>query len=179
MAFLRKNKNQESKHKVYKSSLAARLVGSLSNEATYQKSTLCRIWEKQIEHLGQGPLIRHELRKDNKVLTFGVTILHIGDFIWSEDFCGIIVGFLPTSFHNQFICILHPCRCLSQEHFGSTWQPVLSPTAVNLKKSMHVTVPSWWFQNDTTNIITCLIWQAWATKICSCFFVVMVFGSTT
>lgn len=133
------------------------MKGSLSNEAAYQKSILCRIWEKQIDPLGKGPLRRHELSQNKKVLTFGVTILHIGDFIWCENFCGIIVGFIPTSFHDQFVCILNPCKCLSQEPFGSTWQRVLNPITVNLKKSLHVNVPSWWFQNDTNNIITCLI----------------------
>ena len=74
------------------------MVGHLSNEARYQKSILSRIWEKQIEHLGQGPLIRHELRKDNKVLAFGVTTLHIGDFIWSENFwnyCWLSSNIIP------------------------------------------------------------------------------------
>ena len=148
---------QESKHKCYKSFLASRMVSMLGQHASYQKAILGRIWEKQIEALQESPLKQWTLSSNRRLLTFGKQKLYVGDFVWTENACGIIVGFLPTSFHDQFACILEPCQCLSQEHFGSTWQLFPNQIILYLKKSMHVDVPSWWSQNVSTNIITCLM----------------------
>lgn len=129
---------QESKHKCYKSFLASRMVSMLGQHASYQKAILGRIWEKQIEALQESPLKQWTLSSNRRLLTFGKQKLYVGDFVWTENACGIIVGFLPTSFHDQFACILEPCQCLSQEHFGSTWQLFPNQIILYLKKSMHV-----------------------------------------
>ena len=156
MFCLLNNIAQELKHKCFKSFLASRMVGHLGQHATYQKAILGRIWEAQVEALQESPLNQWTL-SSSRNLTFGSQKLWVGDFVWTENECGSIVGFLPTSFHDQFACILEPCQCLSQEHFGSTWQLFTNKKILYLKKSMHVGVPSWWSQNVSTNIITCLI----------------------
>ena len=155
--FLEHNTFQEMKHKCYKPFLASRIMGSLGHTEAYQKAILGRLWEKHVENLQKGPLNQWTLSSNGKLLTFGSQNLHVGDFLFTENKCGIIVGFTPTSFHGQFICILEPCQCLSQEHFGSTWQPLPIQINFHLHKSMHVNVPSWWFHNVSTNIIVCLM----------------------
>ena len=136
----------ESKHRAYKSALAARHVQLLGNDNVWAEAILVRMNEAQTERARSSGLQTGGIYKNLRRMCVRSTVVYENSLLWIPTLseCYIVLNLVDEP---ELAAECELLRMVSAQASSATWIRTESVARLNLRDAV-VEIPPWWFYQD-------------------------------